>query len=239
MFNNWINVHDLQLACRQVGVVREALKRAFLSPQSRVRLEWDVQTRHVSSWWEIPRLQQRWAQLATGSTAADHVSYFHAKYLRGKAGLRGVALGCGSGGSVFQWAKTGSFSAIDAYDITESRIREAAEDAKLQGLDGSCRFHVGDAHALTLDADSVDCVLVDAALHHFSCLESTLERINRWLKPGGFFLINEYVGPARFQWTDRQLQAASGLLAMLPDDLRRLSNSQAVKQLVVCPIRLY
>jgi hypothetical protein len=41
------------------------------------------------------------------------------------------------------------------------------------------------------------------------------------LKPGGFFLLHEFVGPSRFQWTDRQLEAVNGVLKVLPERYRR------------------
>ena len=39
-----------------------------------------------------------------------------------------------------------------------------------------------------------------------------MERIESWLKPGGLFIVDEYIGPARFQWSARQMEAVEGML---------------------------
>ena len=53
--------------------------------------------------------------------------------------------------------------------------------------------------------DSYDLVLAEGALHHFTPLHAVYDKIFRALKEGGYLVINDFVGPTRFQWTDRQL----------------------------------
>ena len=45
--------------------------------------------------------------------------------------------------------------------------------------------------------------------------------MSKALKPDGYFVLNEFVGPSRFQWTDRQLEVINGPLRMLPERLRK------------------
>lgn len=58
-------------------------------------------------------------------------------------------------------------------------------------------------------------------LHRRSDLESTIERLVELLAPGGLVFVEDFVGPARLQWTDAQLDAINRLLARLPDHLLR------------------
>ena len=69
-------------------------------------------------------------------------------------------------------------------------------------------------------------------MHHFSPLKDILFKINNFLKPDGFFVVNEFVGPTRFQWADRQLEVINGLLSILPVQYRTERNGKTVKKKV-------
>ena len=43
-----------------------------------------------------------------------------------------------------------------------------------------------------------------------------LDRLAAMLEPGGLLFVEDFVGPARFQWTDAQLEAINRLLSRLP-----------------------
>ena len=98
-------------------------------------------------------------------------------------------------------------------------------------------FRVGNADTIDVAPMSLDAVIWEAALHHMTPLRTVLERAGRWLKPGGLMLVNEFVGPTRFQWTDRQLEAANALLDLLPQRLRRQPDGR-LKSRIVRPSHL-
>jgi SAM-dependent methyltransferase len=56
-------------------------------------------------------------------------------------------------------------------------------------------------------------------LHRRPDLEAVLDRLAALLAPGGLLFVEDFVGPARFQWTDAQLETINRLLARLPDEL--------------------
>jgi SAM-dependent methyltransferase len=74
-------------------------------------------------------------------------------------------------------------------------------------------------------------------LHHFSRLGEIMRMIARALGPGGLLIMDEYVGPSRFQWASGQMRAANALLTMLPEEHRTQRDGQ-VKSRVVRPSRL-
>lgn len=78
----------------------------------------------------------------------------------------------------------------------------------------------------------------DQSLHHFAHLESLYANVHRALKPDGYFVLNEYIGPSRFQWTDRQLEAANALLSVLPPRYRLRWQDHSLKRRVHRPSRL-
>jgi hypothetical protein len=50
--------------------------------------------------------------------------------------------------------------------------------------------------------------------------------VARALTPRGLFVLEEFVGPTQFQWTDRQLAITQRLLSQLPEPLRRLRDGR-------------
>jgi hypothetical protein len=49
-----------------------------------------------------------------------------------------------------------------------------------------------------------------------------MEQVHQALTPGGLFVLDEYVGPTQFQWTDAQMDIVRSLLALLPPRFRQL-----------------
>ena len=65
---------------------------------------------------------------------------------------------------------------------------------------------------LDLPAGAYDAVLGLGAIHHVERLEQFWDQVRRTLKPGGFVLAQEYVGPSRFQWTEAQIELGNAAL---------------------------
>ena len=112
------------------------------------------------------------------------------------------------------------FEEVHGIDISPNRIERAREAAALAGYTG-WHYEIGDANTITLPADYYDVVLVKQALHHIQDLEHALFQLRNSLRPSGLLILHDFVGPSRFQWTDRQLEVVNGALAVLPHKYRR------------------
>lgn len=176
--------------------------------------------------------------MISGDTKVDYRDYVCSNHWSERFSMRALSLGCGTGAKEMSWAETNKFSRIDAYDLSETRIRAANEAAKKRGLDHVLNFEVGNVYKLGFQENSYDVVFGEGSLHHFSPLDSLMEKIGRTLKPDGFFVVNDFVGPTRFQWTERQLEIINSLLAILPDKYKALWNSEYIKNRVIRPSRL-
>jgi len=64
--------------------------------------------------------------------------------------------------------------------------------------------------------ETYDAVFAHGALHHVSQLDFLLGQIRERLVPEGMLYVNDYVGPARFQWSDVQMRLANELLQRVP-----------------------
>jgi|SRR6202521_3920393 len=139
-----------------------------------------------------------------------------------------LSLGCGSAGTELYAARQGLFESMLALDLAERAIEEARRAAAAEGIT-KIEFGVVDFNRIAPPPATFDVVLMCMSLHHVAALEKVLRAIRRALKPGGYLLINEFVGPRQFQFPDVQLAVVRELLAALPERLRMDSVTGRVK----------
>lgn len=223
MFNNLININDLLAFYRKLKKKKtlSTLGNLFRSKSRRVELAWMHINNLSSNWWDIPAITKRWNRLITGSPDISYQQFVCKQYLTSERMLTGVSLGCGTGNKEIEWVKWSRNLHLTGIDISEKRIRQAIRNSASQKLNDRLSFSIGSVYDLVYEDQSLDLIITDGALHHFHDLHTLLQRIHRWLKDDGLFIVNEYVGPARFQWTDKQLQVINGLLENMPEQYRR------------------
>lgn len=141
---------------------------------------------------------------------------------------RWLSLGCGAAGQEIHAAQVGALASMLALDASTAALDEAQKAAATQNVN-NIEFGTVDLDNMELPAESFDVVLMNMALHHVKRLPSTLTQVARTLRPDGYFIINEYIGPRQFQFTDLQLSITQSLLQALPERLRMDSSSGAVK----------
>jgi SAM-dependent methyltransferase len=106
---------------------------------------------------------------------------------------------------------------ITGLDGHEARAHSANAGVP-EALREHIRFQQGDLLAWEPD-EPLGAVIARSVLHRQGDLDAALDRIGAILAPGGLIFVDEFVGPARFQWTDAQLAAVNRLLACLPEEL--------------------
>jgi ubiquinone/menaquinone biosynthesis C-methylase UbiE len=139
-----------------------------------------------------------------------------------------LSLGCGSGGAEIYAARQGIFGSMLALDLAERAIEEARKAAAAQEV-ANIEFGLVDFNRIALAPAAFDVVMMSMALHHVAAIEKVLRAVRASLKPGGYFLINEFIGPRRFQFPDVQLEVVRDLLAALPERLRMDSTTGRLK----------
>jgi 2-polyprenyl-3-methyl-5-hydroxy-6-metoxy-1,4-benzoquinol methylase len=178
-----------------------------------------------TQWLELEAVQRRIAAKVSGDPAVDWLEYVATRhYAHRQPVARCLSLGCGEGGLERTLALRGFFVHCDAYDIAEGSIKLARQSASNMGLD-SIAYKVADVNRLQLPPASYDAIFVHSALHHFSNLEGVYSQIHHALKADAFLACNEYIGPTRFQFPRRQVEAMNIALALLPIRYRRYCES--------------
>lgn len=172
----------------------------------------------------------------SGSSLHDPYQHFLAKHIAGRLPVeRALTLGCGAGELERGLAAHSFCRHHDAYDIAEESIRKAREAAAQGGLT-HVHYEVRDVNRIELPAGTYDVVWGVHSIHHIASLEHVFGEVRKALKPGGYFVLNEFVGPTQFQWTDRQLEVINGLLNVIPERFRvRCADGKSLKSTVVRP----
>lgn len=141
---------------------------------------------------------------------------------------RWLSLGCGAAGLEVFSAKTGLFSSLVALDSSPASLEQARHAATAEGVD-NVEFGQADLNRLELPTAQFDVVLMNMSLHHIKEIRNLLSQVRRALLPDGFLLVNEFIGPRQFQFTDLQLSLVRKLLAALPLFWRRDSATGEIK----------
>lgn len=242
MLNNWISGEEIVHLLgrfRREPIFREKLAaRLRLTRRARVRASWAHTEAPPTGWWDIPAVQRRWNRMVSGDPAVAYQDYVARKYGRRGWGAKGLSLGCGPGAKEVLWARTGLFSSLHAYDLSEQRIRAAIASVRGTPEADLIRYRAADVARLSLPEHTYDIVLFDHSLHHMSPLEPLLLRIRSALTPEGLLVANEFIGPTMFQWTDRQLSAVNELLDTFPPEYTTLFGSTFRKLKAIRPSKL-
>ena len=134
---------------------------------------------------------------------------------------RVLVLGCGAGHLERELHGLGFAREIVAFDLSPQVLDVARKN--VAGLDGITHvlaslddLPVGQAPFLP---GSFDAVLGVSSVHHCSQLESLYEAVAQLLTPDGWFYLDEYVGPDRFQYSERHIEQVKALADLLPDRL--------------------
>jgi ubiquinone/menaquinone biosynthesis C-methylase UbiE len=139
-----------------------------------------------------------------------------------------LSLGCGAAGTEIAASGWGLFGSMLALDASSVSVKIAAADAERQGVT-NIRFGSVDLERLDLPIAAFDVVLMNMSLHHVRELRPALSQVRQALRPDGFFIVHEFVGPRQFQFTDTQLGLVRDLLAVLPERYRRDSTTGQIK----------
>jgi SAM-dependent methyltransferase len=189
------------------------------------------------SWFDSRMICRYINQCVSGNPQKDWLDYIKDQYFRIPASLA-LTAGCGHGELERLILRRGIAEKIDGFDISLKAIERARALAEEEGFGGRIRYFHADANYLEKAClpDHYDVVIAAMALHHFAELEKSLDALNARLKPGGLFITNEFIGATRFQWTERQLEAANRFLACIPSDLKKnIRSPDQIKYHVIRP----
>jgi SAM-dependent methyltransferase len=180
-------------------------------------------------WQSHPATIRHINRLITGSEDETWLAFTKRRFVP-EPGDRGLSLGCGHGWTERDSIRLDVCRTMEGYDLSEEALEVARSEAVAAGLDDRISYRQADLNVVELAPDSYDVVVAAQVLHHVNDLEHLLDQVKRSLRPDGVFVVQEYVGPARFQWLDKTELLMNRILETLPAEYRVDPFSGALKE---------
>jgi len=179
----------------------------------------DWRSTHVRTNWMAHREVQRHVnRRCSGDPDRTWLDYFCEVYIPARRLRHVVNLGCGDGALEAELIGRDFADSYVGYDLSPDCVARAT--AALAGHRARVRFECTDLNHVALPCEAFDVAFFSHAAHHVERLEHLCEEVRAALRPDGFLLVQEFVGPNRMQWTDTQLAVVNRLLEQLPESLR-------------------
>lgn len=234
----------LRIARALAGRARRSLKRRFSTEAERgVTAEhWGEEARTkiegeewTGLYWQSYILTQRNINKAIAGDPDENWLHFTKRRFFERPAERGLSLGCGYGVLEREAVKLGIAERFDAFDISPEAVEVARREAEQQGLADRIDYAATDLNTIELEPNRYGAVFGIQSLHHIEALEHLFDQIRASLTPGGLFVVNEYVGPSRFQFPKERLVLMNKLLSVLPESHKKSLRADYVKTEVQRP----
>ena len=169
------------------------------------------------AFWQSPVARAAINRRITGDPELGPETYFARRH--GPAIVAPHALSVRASDAKLELAlvEAGACEQLDGVDDDQGRV-DFATGRVPEPLRERVRFGLGTLEGFRAP-EPLGAVVCRSFLHRRADLEVTIDRIGALLAPGGLVFVEDFVGPARFQWTDIQLEAINRLLAWLPEEL--------------------
>jgi len=135
---------------------------------------------------------------------------------------RTLSIGCGVGNLERSLVQHGIVSSVTGVDVSADAIREARRLAAEAGFEQQIQYEAADSKEFLVLQEGADAIFFHASLHHFSGLGAFLGLVRSALKPSGILYADEYVGPARSEWSLARMAVLNFIYRSLPSDIRRV-----------------
>jgi len=154
--------------------------------------------------------------------------WFIDTYLKNKIPVKNcLTLCCGHGERDRRLARMGVFQHCLGLDISPQAIENAKKSVSDEGY-SNMLYEVSDLNVYHLKENSYDLVYVGGGMHHILNLEHSVDQIYKSLKPGGFLVCDEYVGPAYNNLTNRHREIINSAIHLIPKRLRNASEENFI-----------
>jgi len=187
----------------------------------RAKTAFNHENTQSANWWIIPKIRERWNLLITGNKNIDIPNFTLNRFLKNKQNLKMLSLGSGNCSSELKFATYSNFDEILCTDIAEKPLNQAKRVSKEKQLT-NIKFEIQNANQYSFPENYYDIVYFKASLHHFKNVEFLVgKHIKKTLKKDGLLIIDEFVGPTRFQFPKHQIKAINEAIQLIPKKYRK------------------
>ena len=138
--------------------------------------------------------------------------HFLKYFVNGKAFSRALIINCGNGWVERQLYDLGIFKSAVAFDYSEELLNQAKKAADLRAIE----YIQADCNKVEFEEDSFDLIVNVAAMHHVQLIDRMHRLLAKALRPEGYFLNFDYVGPHRNQYGKEHFEIIKTVNNLLP-----------------------
>lgn len=191
-------------------------------------------------WWQCEHIVRHINKRVCGEALSDTSAGLHKLALDRFAGQvpfgRGVSIGSGAGHKERAAIECGLVEHFTLYELSSAAVEMGREEAAKAGLAERMEFRLEDGFQREQTEDIYDLVYWNNALHHMFDVQAAIAWSRRVLKPRGVFLMDDFVGPNRMEWSARLLQInTDARKSMPPEYLRDPSNPERFLPAEIAP----
>lgn len=183
---------------------------------------WSRLERHTDwdeIWMSHPAVRARINRRVTGDPSRWPITWLPSVVPDRVPFRRALSIGCGVGNFERTLVEFDIVESVTGVDASPEVIAEAKRRAEHFG--GRIEYVAADAREFVKTCRGLDAVFFHASLHHFDRLPEMLGLVREALTPRGILYLDEYVGPARDEWTWRHLLQWNLVYRTLPAAARR------------------
>lgn len=191
--------------------------------KQQIATHWNSRTETIKpdriNWWQSPMVRQHVNRLISNSHSdklGQGLVDIVKKRINGVPFEVGVSVGCGIGNKEMRLMEQGVVKRFILFDLSETRRQKAAELAARKQLADRVEVR-GDNAFEVIAPGSVDFVHWHGSLHHMMDTFDAVRWSREVLRPGGMFYMNDFIGPTRWQWSDKALALATRVRRLLPE----------------------
>lgn len=180
---------------------------------------------HMIRWWQSEYIVKRINTLVCGEPLREvSAGICHLALKKFHSSIpfsHGVSIGCGTGGKELSVIKSGLVDRFTLYELADDAIAIGKKQTLAAGISPSRMDFKREDGLSDAAVEKYDLVYWNNALHHMFDVKAALEWSKRVLRKGGLFLMDDFVGPTRFQWSDRLIEINSEIRNELPEKYLR------------------
>ena len=168
-------------------------------------------------WNDLDKVKQYKNKLSTGNENLDWIDDIKNKFSNFLPFNVVLIVGCGNGWLERRLYDSGIGSNFDAFDVSEKYI----DQAKKQSGERSITYFIDDVNKMKhIPEKKYDAIFNFAILHHTEDLDFAMKKLSYCLKQDGLMFNEEYIGPARNQYSDEHLKIMLEVMSDLPEKYR-------------------
>ena len=133
----------------------------------------------------------------TGSSERTWMDLLKEQYGRFEKAL---SLGVGTGWIEEALIRRNLAASLELSDLSFEAVQYVSNRLKALNKELDIDLNVQDANFFSLEPERYDLIVCHSVLHHILNLENLLDQLNRALKKTGVLVVDEFIGPSRFQW---------------------------------------